>query len=74
MSAKPVIRRVAALHCPVTSYEWAFARDQAQAIADHWRKRVAQQPRMFDGRVLLQHACDIVEERGVRADSSQIAS
>ena len=71
MSVKPVIRRVAALHCPVTSYDWAFARDEAQAIADHWRKRVAQQPRMFDGRVLLQHACEIVEEQGVSVMRAQ---
>jgi len=71
VSVKPVIRRVAALHCPVTSYDWAFARDEAQAIADHWRKRLAQQPRMFDGPVLLQHTSEIVEERGVTVMRAQ---
>ena len=71
MSGKPLIRRVAALDCPVTSYDWAFARDEAQAIADHWRKRVAQRPRMFDGRVLLQHAWEIVEEGGLSVMRAQ---
>ena len=65
MSGDPVIRRIAALDCPVTSHDWAFARDEAQAIAEHWRKRLAQRPRMFDGRVLLQHAWELVEQQGV---------
>ena len=66
-----MIRRIAAFDCPVTPYDWAFARDEAQAIADHWRKRVAQRPRMFDGRVLLQHAWEIVEEQGVAVMRAQ---
>jgi len=71
VSIKPVIRRVAALHCPLTPYDWAFARDEAQAIADHWRKRVERQPCLFDGPVLLQHACEIVEEQGVNMMRAQ---
>ena len=71
MSGQSVIHRIAALDCPVTSFDWAFARDEALAIADHWRTRVAQRPRMFDGRVLLQHAWEIAEEQGVAVMRAQ---
>jgi len=71
VSGQSAIRRIAALDGPVSFWDWAFARDEAQAIADHWRKRVAQRPRMFDGRVLLQHAWEIVEEGGVSVMRAQ---
>ena len=64
MTGTPVIHRVAALECPVTAYDWAFARDQAGAIADHWRIMVERRPRMFDGRVLLQQDWGLVRVRG----------
>lgn len=56
MSARPPLARltrVTHLACPVVAYDWPFARMQAEAIAAHWRTRVARQPALFDGRVLL---------------------
>ena len=32
---------------------WPFAEMEAARIADHWRARVARQPRLYNGRVLL---------------------
>jgi 8-oxo-dGTP pyrophosphatase MutT (NUDIX family) len=32
---------------------WGFALQRAADIAEHWRRRVAAQPRLYDGRVLL---------------------
>jgi 8-oxo-dGTP pyrophosphatase MutT (NUDIX family) len=32
---------------------WPFAEAEAERIADHWRARVAQLPRLYNGRVLL---------------------
>jgi len=32
---------------------WPFADAEAERIADHWRARVAKQPRLYNGRVLL---------------------
>jgi 8-oxo-dGTP pyrophosphatase MutT (NUDIX family) len=39
---------------------WPFAKAEAERIADHWRARVARQPRLYNGRVLLlsRHAID----------------
>ncbi|MGO9133998.1 MAG: NUDIX hydrolase [Methylovirgula sp.] len=34
---------------------WPFARDRAADIDAHWAKRVAQNPHLFNGRVLLMH-------------------
>jgi 8-oxo-dGTP pyrophosphatase MutT (NUDIX family) len=46
---------------------WDFARDRAAEIAAHWRRRSAEQPRLFNGRVLMLGAHEYV----VRADGSR---
>lgn len=43
----------------VEPYDWAFARENADAIAVHWARISAGKPAMFNGRVLLQHRAAI---------------
>ncbi len=62
MNNTPRIEKVAALEGHVHAWDWPFARTHASEIAAHWAKRVAAQPRLFNGRVLLQRACRIVED------------
>ena len=49
---------------------WDFARDRAAEISAHWRKRSAELPRLFNGRVLMLGA----HEYRVRADGARILS
>lgn len=49
------------------TYDWAFPRENAAAIAAHWQTRIARAPGMFDGTVLL--CCDhAVADRAARLD------
>lgn len=43
---------------------WRFERDRAAEIDAHWQKRVAQNPHLFNGRVLLMHRSEVVEAGG----------
>ena len=43
------------------TYEWPFARERAEEIAEHWRRRRVEKPALYDGRVLLMSKLDIVE-------------
>ncbi|GEP08705.1 NUDIX hydrolase [Methylobacterium gnaphalii] len=43
----------------LTEHDWAWARDNAEAIDRHWQRRVAERPGMFDGPVLLSLDCAI---------------
>lgn len=47
------------LSARLVSHDWAWARDNAVAIAGNWERRLAERPRMFDGRVLLSCGCSI---------------
>ena len=47
------IEAVSALDFRLTAGVWDFARDRAGEIAAHWRARLAEQPRLFNGRVLM---------------------
>ena len=47
------ILEVAELDLRLAPFDWAFARDRADEIEAHWRKRRASQPSLFNGRVLL---------------------
>jgi 8-oxo-dGTP pyrophosphatase MutT (NUDIX family) len=47
------------LDARLVAYDWAWARDNADAIARNWERRRAQAPTMFDGRVLLACACRV---------------
>ncbi len=46
---------VDAVDCVLEQKPWAFARDEAAAIEAHWATALRAKPRMFNGRVLLQH-------------------
>lgn len=52
MSAPTItrVRRVEAAYAPWT---WPWAEANADLIAAHWARRLAEQPRMFNGKVLL---------------------
>jgi hypothetical protein len=42
---------------------WAFERDQSAEIEAHWQKRLAQNPQLFNGRVLLMHRPEQVRSK-----------
>ncbi|WP_345821140.1 NUDIX hydrolase [Methylobacterium fujisawaense] len=50
------ITQLAAVTARFVTYDWAFPRENADAIAAHWQTRIARAPGMFDGTVLL--CCD----------------
>ena len=47
------ILRVAELDLKLRQRAWLFAEERADDILAHWRKRQAERPSLFDGRVLL---------------------
>lgn len=60
MSAERFIVRVRRLETRLGSLRWEWAERNAGAIAEHWSKRLADKPRMFNGRILVvgEHALD----------------
>jgi 8-oxo-dGTP pyrophosphatase MutT (NUDIX family) len=52
---------VARLETAIKPGPWDFARDEAARIDAHWRERVAEKPKLFDGRVLLLRHGEIIE-------------
>lgn len=67
MSAGDVlIESVEDLDCRVEDYAWDFTNARAHEIDLHWRKSILARPQMFNGRVLLMHQADVVNEGGKR--------
>lgn len=50
------ITRLTDVTARLVDHDWAFPRENADAIAAHWQARVARSPGLFDGTVLL--SCD----------------
>jgi len=61
--AAPQVHAVRAFDARVVDEPWPWAQQNADEIARHWQERAAQQPSLFDGRVLVARALDI--EHGV---------
>ncbi|SFG59299.1 NUDIX hydrolase [Methylobacterium gossipiicola] len=55
------LTRLTRLDARLVPHDWAWARDNAAAIAAHWAARKAAKPALFDGRVLLSCACTVTE-------------
>lgn len=53
MSGETWIGRVSRIEARHSPQRWAWAEENETAIAAHWASRLAKQPRMFDGRVLI---------------------
>lgn len=51
--------RLESLEARLVPYDWAWARDNSDAIAAHWAERQAAKPALFDGPVLLGCACTV---------------
>jgi 8-oxo-dGTP pyrophosphatase MutT (NUDIX family) len=65
MSTFPAhISKVDEIDCQVVPWDWPFAQDRDGEIARNWARRVAIQPRLFDGRVMLAHQIAVGEEAG----------
>jgi 8-oxo-dGTP pyrophosphatase MutT (NUDIX family) len=54
------IYSVARLQTAYRSAPWDFARDEAARIDAHWRKCMAEKPKLFDGKVLLLRHAEIL--------------
>jgi hypothetical protein len=52
---------VARLETAFRPAPWDFAREEAARIDAHWRERLAEKPKLFDGRVLLLRNGEIVD-------------
>jgi len=53
------IVRLSRIDASIEPYDWAYALENAGAIASHWAKISAEKPAMFNGRVMLQRRAAI---------------
>jgi 8-oxo-dGTP pyrophosphatase MutT (NUDIX family) len=65
--APPRIETVADIAYRLVETEvWTFERERAGEIEAHWQKRIARNPHLFNGRVLLMRRPEILERDGSR--------
>lgn len=55
------VTQLTRLTARLVPHDWAWARDNADAIAAHWRRRRAERPALFDGRVLVARGWSIAD-------------
>lgn len=53
------VLRLHRVEARLVGYDWAWARDNAERIAENWERRLAARPALFDGPVLLACACAV---------------
>lgn len=53
------IQHVRSIDYRLESYDWVFARNEAERIEAHWDALRADKPALFDGRVLVAHRLDV---------------
>jgi hypothetical protein len=53
MSSDAIITRVSKVEARFDTRRWPWAENNREAIAANWQRRIADKPRMFNGRVLL---------------------
>jgi 8-oxo-dGTP pyrophosphatase MutT (NUDIX family) len=63
--------RVTGIEARLVPYDWPWARDNAEAIAAHWARRVADRPAMFDG-IVLQSCARAVADGVCRLDLFEV--
>jgi hypothetical protein len=66
VSDEPAVIEVDRLDCRLVAHRWAFAEAQAAEMDRHWAARVALNPTLYDGRVLLACRARVIEEAGLR--------
>lgn len=54
--------RVADCRLQLGSCQWEFARERREEIQENWRRRTAENPALFDGRVLMMRPPSIAEQ------------
>jgi 8-oxo-dGTP pyrophosphatase MutT (NUDIX family) len=64
MSEPVELFSVERLHCVLGSHDWGFDRLRSQEIDAHWRERLAANPALYDGPVLLAHAVEPIRHTG----------
>lgn len=52
---------LARIEARLVAYDWAWARDNAERVAENWERRRAARPALFDGPVLLACACAVTD-------------
>jgi 8-oxo-dGTP pyrophosphatase MutT (NUDIX family) len=55
------LKRLRGLRASLVPHDWAWAADNADAIAENWNRRRAARPSLFDGRVLLASAWRVAD-------------
>lgn len=58
----------------LSPFDWPFARTRTAEIDAHWQKRVAANPHLFNGEVLLMQTSALIEQKGARRLEGQCFS
>ncbi len=66
MNGEPALIEVDRVDCGLVGHRWAYAEDEADRMDRHWAARVALNPTLYDGPVLLACRAGVHEEAGQR--------
>ncbi len=66
MTSGEQVVEVDAVDCILEQKPWDFAVERHDAIAAHWTEALRRKPKMFDGRILLQHRGGVEQDPGGR--------